>query len=96
MLSYETMKAVLLDSYTDKINDCMIRLDQLDDKKSSIDIIDDDLIETQRQRIRNDMDKYSFYMKALDILTRRNVDEIKMIMDKYGIDIDDLKEDYDD
>lgn len=96
MLSYETMKAVLLDSYTDKINDCMIRLDQLDDKKSSIDIIDDDLIETQRQRIRSEMDRYSFYMKALEILTQRNVDEIKKIMDKYGIDIADLEEGYND
>ncbi len=72
MLSYESMKSILLDSYTDKIEDCMNRLDQLDDKKSSIDIIDNDLIETQRQRIRSEMDKYSFYMNTLEILTRRN------------------------
>lgn len=72
MLSYESMKSILLDSYTDKIEDCMNRLDQLDDKKSSIDIIDNDLIETQRQRIRDEMDKYSFYMNVLEKLTRRN------------------------
>ena len=68
MLSFESMKSILLDCYTDIIEDCMTRLDQLNDVNSNIGIIDDDLIEIQRKRIRNEMDKYSFYMKTLEKL----------------------------
>ena len=68
MLSFESMKSILLDYYTDKIEDCMTRLDRLNDVNSNISIMDDDLIEIQRQRIRSKMDKYGFYMKTLEKL----------------------------
>lgn len=59
------MKSILLDCYTDKIENCMTRLDRLNDVNSNISIMDDDLIEIQRQRIRSEMDRYSFYMKNI-------------------------------
>lgn len=68
MLSFESMKSILLDYYTDKIEGCMTRLDRLNDVNSNISIMDDDLIENQRQRIRSEMDKYSFYIKTLEKL----------------------------
>lgn len=115
------MKSILLDYYTDKIEGCMTKLDRLNDVNSNISIMDDDLIEIQRQRIRSEMDKYSFYMRTLKAVSenddwfkntttdhgkrisqdgmyklikdrkKETIEEIKSLMTRYLINVDDLK-----